>query len=241
MITSPTTTEIFKALVAVHGEIDNLPKTKDNPFYDSKYFDNAAVRAALREPLKKHGLAVIQEPLNENGSIGIRTMIIHTSGEFIMFHPFYATPDKSSPQGAGSTLTYIERYATCAAFGIGGIDDDGNAAEPKPAEPSFPKTTTNIPPPKGPEEGQTTDEMRADIKKWILEISGGNKEEALDRLEAITEFTVTKGADKGKVIPGVRDTHKLSAARTAVVHHKVHKAYDEFMNVDMPPIEVQGG
>jgi hypothetical protein len=76
-----------------------------------------------------HGLSFIQYPVNGERSIGVETLIMHTSGEWIKFEPFFLPIEKSTAQGAGSATTYAKRYALSAALGIDSDeDDDGNQA-----------------------------------------------------------------------------------------------------------------
>ena len=56
-------------------------------------------------------------------------MLLHESGEFIEYPPATTKPDKNTPQGVGSALTYMRRYSLSAVFGItSDQDDDGNEA-----------------------------------------------------------------------------------------------------------------
>jgi len=55
------------------------------------------------------------------------TKLCHTSGEWIEQEMSVPVP-KADPQGAGSALTYMRRYALAAFVGVVQADDDGNAA-----------------------------------------------------------------------------------------------------------------
>ncbi|EAE2768887.1 TPA: ERF family protein, partial [Listeria monocytogenes] len=71
----------------------------------------------------------IQIPLTEENKVGVKTILMHASGEFVEFDPFMLPLDKNTAQGAGSALTYARRYTLSAAFGIASDeDDDGNSA-----------------------------------------------------------------------------------------------------------------
>src|SRR5690606_6416477 len=61
-------------------------------------------------------------------SIGVKTRIIHKSGEWIEFEPVMVAAGKQDGHGVGSALTYARRYAISTAFGLATEDDDGNAA-----------------------------------------------------------------------------------------------------------------
>jgi hypothetical protein len=123
--------ELAKALAVAQGEIQNAKKDSENPFFRSKYADLAAVREACQGPLSKNGLAVIQTPkttLTEDHTIiSVETLLCHSSGEWIS-EELSAIPVKTDPQGIGSCITYLRRYALSAVAGVASEDDDGNAA-----------------------------------------------------------------------------------------------------------------
>jgi hypothetical protein len=129
MQTSEKIVEIAKAMSAFQGEIKQPDKAAYNKFFDSKYVPLNKVISAFKEFGPKHGLSFIQYPVNGEKSIGVETLLLHTSGEFIKFDPYFLPLDKQTPQGAGSCITYAKRYALSAALGIDSDeDDDGNQA-----------------------------------------------------------------------------------------------------------------
>lgn len=120
---------LFAALSAFQGAIHGVTKSADNPFFNSKYADLAALWDVIREPLSKNGLAVVQMPMAENKLV---TLLTHKAGGYIQFsHPM--TPKKDDPQGIGSAITYNRRYCIAAVLGLAQQDDDGNAASGKGA------------------------------------------------------------------------------------------------------------
>ncbi|WP_270996438.1 ERF family protein, partial [Listeria seeligeri] len=87
------------------------------------------VISAVKKHAPKLGLSYIQIPLTEENKVGVKTILMHASGEFVEFDPFMLPLDKNTAQGAGSALTYARRYTLSAAFGIASDeDDDGNSA-----------------------------------------------------------------------------------------------------------------
>jgi len=126
--------ELVKALSAVQGKLKNPSKDKTNPFYHSKYADLTAVWDSCRKELSSHGLAVFQTTLpGDNGYIKIVTTLAHSSGQWVR-GILNMRPEKNTPQGIGSAITYARRYALSAIVGIAseGEDDDGEAAEGRP-------------------------------------------------------------------------------------------------------------
>lgn len=132
MITSSDTIgAISKALTAAASEIGGARKDAKNPHFKSQYATLESVIDAAREPLRKNKLFVMQSPgAIVDGSIQMRTRIIHESGEWI--ETLCEVPlGKRDPQGVGSAQTYARRYAYAALLSIPAVDDDGEAAMPR--------------------------------------------------------------------------------------------------------------
>jgi hypothetical protein len=122
----PDRTELYKALAAAQGEIQNAEANTENEFIGKRYANLAAVLDALREPLSKNGLCLIQlpQPTDTAATLGLRTILAHESGQFIEDY-YEMSPPKLDPQGIGSCMTYMRRYAAMAICGIAGaLDDD---------------------------------------------------------------------------------------------------------------------
>lgn len=135
MKTSESIVEIAKALAAFQGAVRSPKATTENPFFKSKYATLNQIQDAIREEALKNGLAIIQSAGGNGEGVTITTRVIHTSGEWIEAYPLVLTPDKPTPQGAGSAITYGRRYALSAILGISSEDDDdANAAEPEKEE-----------------------------------------------------------------------------------------------------------
>ena len=129
MRTSESISEIAKALNGFQAEIDNPPKTADNPFFKSKYTPLADLIKHCRPTLAKHGLSVFQSAAGDGERISITTLLMHTSGEWIESCPLNLTPQKKDPQGMGGAITYGCRYSYSAALCVASEDDDdGNHA-----------------------------------------------------------------------------------------------------------------
>ncbi|HAB9647324.1 ERF family protein [Listeria monocytogenes] len=129
MKTSESIIEISKALSKFQEQAEQPAKSADNPFFKSKYVPLESVISAVKKHASKLGLSYIQIPLTEENKVGVKTILMHASGEFVEFDPFMLPLDKNTAQGAGSALTYARRYTLSAAFGIASDeDDDGNSA-----------------------------------------------------------------------------------------------------------------
>ncbi len=122
--------ELAAALSKAQGQIKNAAKDSANPFFKSRYADLASVWDACRAELSANGLAVVQVPESRDGQVGVYTILLHSSGQWVDGELFL-TPVKDDPQGAGSIITYCRRYSLCGFAGIAPEDDDGNAASGK--------------------------------------------------------------------------------------------------------------
>ena len=127
---SESIVELSKALAKFQEEVKQPLKDKNNPFFKSKYVPLENVVEAITDVAPKNGLSFVQWALNdESGRVGVATMLMHESGEFIEFDPVHMTADKETAQGAGALISYLKRYSLSAVFGItSDQDDDGNSA-----------------------------------------------------------------------------------------------------------------
>ena len=127
---SESISELSKALAKFQEEVKQPLKDKNNPFFKSKYVPLENVVEAITDVAPKNGLSFVQWALNdENGRVGVATMLMHESGEWIEFDAVHMKADKETAQGAGALITYLKRYSLSAVFGItSDQDDDGNGA-----------------------------------------------------------------------------------------------------------------
>lgn len=173
---SDSIVEIAKALANFRKEVKQPMKDADNPFFKSRYVPLPNVVEAIDETAPKQGLSFVQWLLNdESGQIGVATMILHTSGEFLELDPVFMKAEKQTPQGAGSLATYLKRYSLAAAFGItSDEDDDGNQA------------TGNKSKPKQDAGKLELVKMNADVLAKVL-TSKGNEQTREDIIKAYTQ------------------------------------------------------
>ncbi len=125
---SDSITKLAPALVKAQSQLQIAVKDTTNPAFRSKYADLAAVWEACRAALQENGLSVVQMPSRtETGCAALETVLLHESGEYIS-SVSETRLTKDDPQGYGSAITYLRRYALSAMLGIVADDDDGNAA-----------------------------------------------------------------------------------------------------------------
>lgn len=127
MKTSESIANIAAALVGFQSEVANPEKKGINPHFKSKYAELDDIINTIRPTLEKHGLAFIQNPVQADGQVGVYTVLIHKSGEYIQFDPVMIPLQKATPHQVGAALTYAKRYSLGAALGLATEEDtDGN-------------------------------------------------------------------------------------------------------------------
>lgn len=115
------------AMAKAQAEMGGATKGANNPFFKSKYADLGEVVKAVKEPFANNGLSYVQFPIEDGGRIGVETILMHESGEWLV-NRFTVNLTKQDAQGAGSAITYCRRYSLQSIAGIPSEDDDGNNA-----------------------------------------------------------------------------------------------------------------
>lgn len=143
---SDTLGKLAAALAKAQSQMKRAEENAVNPFLKSRYADLGAFWDAAREPLAANELSIAQFPAGDGNAIGLTTMLMHSSGEWLadtVFLPLGDERGKSQAQVAGSIISYLRRYGISAALGITtGEDDDGNAGR----DPRQPKRQPAGPP-----------------------------------------------------------------------------------------------
>jgi hypothetical protein len=132
MLKSESIAELTKALAQFQGEVRNPLNESVNPQYRSKYASLDVVINTVKPILAKYGLSFIQSTSTEGENVGVTTLLMHESGEWIesdtMFLPAYQIKSGGAKdfnaQGIGSSVTYGRRYQLSAILGISSEDDD---------------------------------------------------------------------------------------------------------------------
>lgn len=131
MKTSDALDQLATALAKAQSEMKNAKLNAVNPHFKNKYANLAEIRDAVTPALTKYGIAVVQGTDTDGNNIVVFTRLIHASGQWIESR-FPIPYDK--PQTMGSGITYGRRYTLAAVTNIAADeDDDGNAANDKPA------------------------------------------------------------------------------------------------------------
>ena len=143
-----TMSESIKSLAAaqvkIQKEIADMPK--DSKGYGYTYTSYDALVKYLRPLLTKHGISFVQMPVGSDNEIGVETLYMHTSGEWIrsaVCSPIVESKQMNVYQSVGSAITYFRRYSLSAFVGIASDEDNDVAqiaTQAQPIKKAAPKT-----------------------------------------------------------------------------------------------------
>ena len=134
---------LASAQVKVQKEIEDM--AHDSKGYGYNYTSYDALVKYLRPLLTKHGISFVQMPVGSDAEIGVETLYMHTSGEWVrsgMMTPIAESKSMNIYQSVGSAITYFRRYSLSAFVGIASdADNDVKAIEvdDKPIKKATPK------------------------------------------------------------------------------------------------------
>jgi hypothetical protein len=130
---SPSTSKLMKAFVDFRKDCPNPSKDKEG--YNYSYVTLTNIIELSRPVLHKHKLAVTQFPISSREGLGVVSMLMHESGEFIRSRFIMPIPELSSTnvtQDAGAAITYARRYALSAILGMAPDEDTDASYEGSP-------------------------------------------------------------------------------------------------------------
>ena len=196
---SHTMMELAKALSKAQAEMPAAVLNAFNPFFKTQYADLGSIISTSKPVLAKHGLAVSQLTTSCDGDVGLTTILMHESGEWIrstITLPI-GSEAKNVAQAAGAIITYLRRYSYASILGIYADEDtDGEDA---------PQTT----PAKTTKKAKKTKEAQPQSGKVLMDIA---------KAEAITN---SKGVKYGDLT-----TEQLSHMYTAITKSTREAAAD---------------
>jgi len=121
------------ALVKAISEVQSPKFDAKNPHYGNKYATLGSHIDAIKGTFAKHGWTIIQHPSSHNGQVGIKSILLHVSGDQMEFSAHLPVdPAKIDAQKAGSIYSYLRRYALSAIANLAAEDDDGQASVETP-------------------------------------------------------------------------------------------------------------
>lgn len=184
---------IATALAKVQAEIKNPIKNQINKGVQGapKYANlEDTLQDYVRPICSKHGISVYQSiKTNENGQVGVCTVLIHESGEFIEGDYVFCDiviPTNSSGkkiltegQATGVCITYLRRYSLNSALGINGDKDtDGSYTDtPTEEEPLTYESALAFEITFGKHKGKTLANIYHEDRDYISWLANGEKTE----------------------------------------------------------------
>lgn len=144
--------KLTEAIAKARAAFEIVRKSSDNPFYKDgqgkarKYADLTELINATAKPLADQGIHVFQAPTIGDQTVGLVTLISHSSGEWLEATmkgcPAIQKTDKGvrfDAQTIGIGITYLRRYSYGSLINLGAEDDDGNGLVEKQekAKPEF--------------------------------------------------------------------------------------------------------
>lgn len=141
---SDSIAQVATALAAAQGEFPLIPRDRtvtvrprarkgqdgqqyQPPAYQFSYAPLPTVLEKVRPALAKQGLALTQSvvTINDKGHEAVRTMLIHSSGEWLANEtPLFTAAGDNASQAYSSGMTYARRYGVTALLCIAADDDD---------------------------------------------------------------------------------------------------------------------
>lgn len=113
-----------KALISALAETQDIVADSTNPFHKNSYASLSKHLEILKPIFSKHGLGILQFPIGDSDSVGIRTIIIHTDGGSIKADALIPADKEMSGQDAGSIYSYLRRYSLASVAGVATEDCD---------------------------------------------------------------------------------------------------------------------
>lgn len=120
--------DLAVSLTKFQSQVGRVAKDGNNPYFKSKYATLENVISTIQKPLSDNGLSFSQFPTGDNE---LSTILMHTSGQWLK-STCKLNPKDNTPQGVGSAITYMRRYALSAVLGIATEDDDDGNLASKP-------------------------------------------------------------------------------------------------------------
>jgi|5_EtaG_2_1085323.scaffolds.fasta_scaffold04673_12 hypothetical protein len=154
--------DAIAALAKAQSQMKTPHKDATNPHFRNRYASLKSCIKAIKPALNDNGFALIQAAGKDDQGHYIQTTFEHTSGG-LFSSKFYMEPEKKGMQGLGSAATYAKRYGLLGLAGIEpdeDADDDGNAADEKPATPK-PKPQQKKPDPEATHDAAVREEQNS--------------------------------------------------------------------------------
>jgi hypothetical protein len=217
---STSLSNIATALAKIQAEIKNPIKDQINKGVQGapKYANlEDTLQDYVRPVCAKHGVSVFQSVKSENNQVGVCTVLIHESGEYIESDYVFCEiviPTNSSGkkiltegQATGVCITYLRRYSLNAALGINGDKDTDGSYGDKPVEPLTYESALTLEVTFGKHSGKTLQEIYKTDRPYINYLA--EKSTDLQIKEAIIIIEKKIAESKAQPLDEGRDAEDL--------------------------------
>lgn len=233
MQTSDETTNVIKALIKVQAVLKPISKDRENPFAGSKYATLDAILEKLLPILASNELAITQNPVmqqTEKGMrIGVETKLLHSSGEFFLYEPFFMELEKGSKmnmaQSAGSIITYAKRYAISAIFGISTDEDNDGVQKPddkqKQNNNQQQRQNYNNKPPMQPQNQPSPKQQEEELTGMIVDYVNKLKSKGVDVSQLYTYIANKEGVQNVSDVPKVKILGYMKAQYLKIKNNEI--------------------
>lgn len=170
-------TNLAAALIKFHEAVPTIHDNAES--FHGGFANLPGVLSNIGPALRKSGLVVSQLPEDINGQPGLRTTLMHISGESVSaVTPLSISSGKNATQEWGKAVTYSRRYGLLSVLGlcVGIVDNDADSdAVAAPAAKVEHQQSTAIEGMPKEQEKLTTEEQDALVLQ-ITKLSQGKKE-----------------------------------------------------------------
>ena len=150
------------ALKKAQSEMGEVGFDSNNPFFKSRYASLGAVINASKKALADNGLSISQPATANEYGVGITTVLMHDSGEWLessvtvpLPEPTYTDKNgeikqNNYSQEAGKIITYLRRYSLASILNLYSDEDTDGEQKRQPAKsaPSSAEVVEEKPKPK---------------------------------------------------------------------------------------------
>ena len=174
---------LAEALAAAQAEMPMPKRNCYNPHHKYHYADLTACIQAIVPTLSKHGIAVVQEVVGDQGTVTVSTRLLFGPSEIMDCGNLTQGYEggRNASQAMGSAITYARRFTLCSAVAVApdedlgedGIgDDDAEALEGvKPRQSNVLSKAQ-----------RTADQQLAKVKQILKEEAGCRNPDAADEV-----------------------------------------------------------
>ena len=170
-------TNLAAALIKFHEAVPTIHDNAES--FHGGFANLPGVLSNIGPALRESGLVVSQLPEDINGQPGLRTTLMHVSGESVSaVTPLSISSGKNATQEWGKAVTYSRRYGLLSVLGlcVGIVDNDADSdAASKPAAKVEHQQSTAIEGMPKEQQKLTTEEQDALILQ-IKKLNQGKKE-----------------------------------------------------------------